>query len=46
MITATFIDLFFIPLFYVLVCSLFQRKRPQQFPEPDPDAVSLQGAPR
>ena len=27
MMSATFIDLFFIPLFYVLVCSLFQRKR-------------------
>ncbi len=46
MITATFIDLFFIPLFYVLVCSLFQRKRPQPLPEPGPDAVNLQGAPR
>ena len=27
MMSATFIDLFFIPLFYVLVCSLFQKKR-------------------
>ncbi len=42
MMSATFIDLFFIPLFYVLVCSLFQRKR-QQLPEPDADSVSLQG---
>ena len=42
MMSATFIDLFFIPLFYVLVCSLFQRKR-QQLPEPDSDSVSLQG---
>ncbi len=40
MITATFIDLFFIPLFYVLVCSLFQRKR-QQLPEPESDSVSI-----
>ena len=42
MMSATFIDLFFIPLFYVLVCSLFQRKQ-QQLPEPDADSVSLQG---
>jgi hypothetical protein len=27
MMSATFIDLFFIPLFYVLVCSLFQRQK-------------------
>ena len=40
MMSATFIDLFFIPLFYVLVCSLFQRKR-QQLPEPGSDSVSL-----
>ena len=37
MISATFIDLFFIPLFYVLVCSLFQRQRRQPIPEPDSD---------
>ena len=40
MISATFIDLFFIPLFYVLVCSLFQRKRQQQLPEPESDSIS------
>ena len=40
MMSATFIDLFFIPLFYVLVCSLFQRKRQQQLTEPDSDSIS------
>ncbi|MCL4501194.1 MAG: efflux RND transporter permease subunit [Deltaproteobacteria bacterium] len=40
MMSATFIDLFFIPLFYVLICSLFQRKR-QPLPEPDSDSASL-----
>jgi hydrophobe/amphiphile efflux-1 (HAE1) family protein len=35
MMSATFIDLFFIPLFYVLVCSLFQRKKQPQLPEHD-----------
>jgi hydrophobe/amphiphile efflux-1 (HAE1) family protein len=34
MMSATFIDLFFIPLFYVLVCSLFQKKREQPLIEP------------
>ena len=37
MMSATFIDLFFIPLFYVLVCSLFQKKREGiATPLPDP----------
>jgi hydrophobe/amphiphile efflux-1 (HAE1) family protein len=35
MLSATFIDLFFIPLFYVSVCSLFQRKRPEPLSEPE-----------
>jgi hydrophobe/amphiphile efflux-1 (HAE1) family protein len=35
MMSATFIDLFFIPLFYVTVCSLFQRKRPEPLAEPE-----------
>jgi|UniRef100_A0A7V6A2U4 hydrophobe/amphiphile efflux-1 (HAE1) family protein len=35
MLSATFIDLFFIPLFYVSVCSLFERKRPETLPEPE-----------
>ena len=41
MMSATFIDLFFIPLFYVLVCSLFQRKRQPQLPEHDSGSVGL-----
>ena len=41
MMSATFIDLFFIPLFYVLVCSLFQRKRQPQLPEHDFDSAGL-----
>ncbi len=41
MMSATFIDLFFIPLFYVLVCSHFQRKRQPQLPEHDLDSVGL-----
>ena len=41
MMSATFIDLFFIPLFYVLVCSLFQRKRQPQLPEHDLDSPGL-----
>jgi hydrophobe/amphiphile efflux-1 (HAE1) family protein len=37
MLSATFIDLFFIPLFYVLVCSLFQKQRQASAaPLPDP----------
>jgi hydrophobe/amphiphile efflux-1 (HAE1) family protein len=37
MMSATFIDLFFIPLFYVLVCSLFQKQRQASAaPLPDP----------
>jgi multidrug efflux pump len=43
MMSATFIDLFFIPLFYVLVCSLFQRKRPQTLPEPEAGPVMSGG---
>ena len=37
MMSATFIDLFFIPLFYVLVCSLFQKKRLKPLIEPEAD---------
>ncbi len=37
MLSATFIDLFFIPLFYVTVCSLFQRKRLEPLAEPEAD---------
>ncbi len=39
MMSATFIDLFFIPLFYVLVCSLFQKKREQPLIEPGAESV-------
>ena len=39
MMSATFIDLFFIPLFYVLVCSLFQRQRQPQITEVEADSV-------
>ncbi len=42
MLSATFIDLFFIPLFYVLVCSLFQEESDkQQTPEHDPESCKL-----
>ncbi|HEY9072692.1 MAG TPA: efflux RND transporter permease subunit, partial [Desulfobaccales bacterium] len=41
MMSATFIDLFFIPLFYVLVCSLFQRKRQPELPEHDSGSAGL-----
>ena len=43
MLSATFIDLFFIPLFYVLVSSLFQRKRHQQITAHNPDVVGSAG---
>jgi hydrophobe/amphiphile efflux-1 (HAE1) family protein len=36
MLSATFIDLIFIPLFYVLVCTLFAREQQQPVPEPVP----------
>jgi hydrophobe/amphiphile efflux-1 (HAE1) family protein len=36
MLSGTFIDLLFIPLFYVLVCSLFEKRRSQQIAECDP----------
>ncbi len=41
MMSATFIDLFFIPLFYVLVCSLFQKKRQPQLSEHGLDSAGL-----
>jgi HAE1 family hydrophobic/amphiphilic exporter-1 len=43
MLSATFIDLFFIPLFYVLVSSLFERKRHQQITADNPDLVGSAG---
>jgi hydrophobe/amphiphile efflux-1 (HAE1) family protein len=36
MLSGTFIDLLFIPLFYVLVCSLFAKKRPRDITEYTP----------
>ena len=41
MMSATFIDLFFIPLFYVLVCSLFQKKRQKEYTEPEGEGTTL-----
>jgi HAE1 family hydrophobic/amphiphilic exporter-1 len=40
MMSATFIDLFFIPLFYFLVCSLFRKKRRQEITVPDPSLAT------
>jgi len=40
MMSATFIDLFFIPLFYFLVCSLFSRRRHRPITE---DSLSVAG---
>jgi len=36
MLSATFIDLIFIPLFFVLISQLFMRKQPQPSPEQSP----------
>jgi hydrophobe/amphiphile efflux-1 (HAE1) family protein len=38
MLSATFIDLFFIPLFFVLVSRRFTRKQPESTPQHYPDA--------
>jgi hydrophobe/amphiphile efflux-1 (HAE1) family protein len=40
MVTATFLAIFFIPLFFVGVVQLFERKKGTQTAEPDPDAQS------
>ena len=40
MMSATFIDLFFIPLFYFLVCSLFSKKRHQHVTVENPSLAS------
>jgi len=42
MLSATFIDLIFIPLFFVLVSKLFQRKQRGKIPEYIKDSASLQ----
>ncbi|HEY3276655.1 MAG TPA: efflux RND transporter permease subunit [Syntrophorhabdaceae bacterium] len=36
MLSATFIDLFYIPLFFVFVSGLFKKKGPQEAPSPSP----------
>ena len=38
MLSATFIDLFYIPLFFVLIYRMFKSKQPQQPPEHRPDS--------
>jgi len=43
MLSATFIDLFFIPMFYVLVSSLFKKKVHRQVPEHGPSLVGSEG---
>ena len=40
MLSATFIDLIFIPLFFVLVSQIFKRKRLHQTPEYRPDSTA------
>jgi len=42
MLSATFIDLIFIPMFFVLVSKLFQRKQKGQIPEYTKDSASVQ----
>ena len=42
MFSATFIDLLFIPMFFVLVSSLFKKKQPQQIPKQDIDSSGPQ----
>jgi Cu/Ag efflux pump CusA len=39
MLSATFIDLIFIPLFFVLVSQMFRRKRTNQTTEHRPDSA-------
>ncbi|MBI5581147.1 MAG: efflux RND transporter permease subunit [Deltaproteobacteria bacterium] len=43
MLSATFIDLFYIPLLFVLVSRMFKGKRNQQITEHDPDPTDSQG---
>jgi len=40
MLSATFIDLIFIPLFFVLVSQIFKRKRPNETTEHRPDSAT------
>jgi multidrug efflux pump subunit AcrB len=43
MLSATFIDLIFIPLFFVLVSRFSERKRLRQVTAGDPDSAGSQG---
>jgi HAE1 family hydrophobic/amphiphilic exporter-1 len=43
MLSATFIDLIFIPLFFVLVSRFSERKRPRQVTAGDPNSAGSQG---
>ena len=38
MLSATFIDLFFIPLLFVVVSRVFKRRQPEDIPGPHPDS--------
>jgi hypothetical protein len=40
MVTATFLAIFFIPLFFVGVVQLFEKKKGSKTAKPDSDAVS------
>jgi HAE1 family hydrophobic/amphiphilic exporter-1 len=40
MLSATFIDLFYIPLFFVLIFRVFKGKQPQQTPDRGPDSAT------
>jgi hypothetical protein len=44
MLSATFIDLFYIPLFFVLVYRMFRGKQPQPPSEDRPDSATSSGA--
>jgi multidrug efflux pump len=43
MVTATVLAIFFVPLFFVVVASLFDRRKKQQEPGPDPSSHGHQG---
>ncbi|MEI7633208.1 MAG: efflux RND transporter permease subunit [bacterium] len=40
MLSATFIAIFYIPLFFVLIFKIFKGKQPPQTPDPPPDAAA------
>jgi hypothetical protein len=40
MMSATFIDLFYIPLLFVVVSRVFKAKQPQEIPAWHPDSVT------